>query len=415
MIFNPVKLASSKQSFGMILAIGAFIWNSIDLLLIPWSKEGQSSYPYRYSSLVFLKYSILLAFYLLFITFSIILKRLYPKNKSQHVVLDPVELEIFDTVMADESSDDNEDTGFFGEASTKRSLARKVNEEHPRTLRDAVIEGRVFFWNGLMILLMEICIFNILEHIPAATFAIIRNLVIPCTALIRGVWLKEKPSGIQWLALIGITAVASSFASQEASFYASQTIINASSSSSSNTAAETTSVTTEWVILGAFLMITFIALESVNIVYMERQFKETQMNHSMRFTEQQFWVTLYCVLLTFTFWCYDSIGSGYALFYGYSVKTVFLLFWRVFHAIIIFWMVRYLTSVVAMLVHTIASIGTTLLDWMIMQTVLTSGQWFDALAVASLVMIYKIAPYEQHKESRRFEILQVEDDDDESL
>ena len=79
---------------------------------------------------------------------------------------------------------------------------------------------------------------------------------------------------------------------------------------------------------------------------------------------------------------------------------------------IIFWMVRYLTSVVAMLVHTVASIGTTLLDWCIMQTVLTSGQWFDALAVASLVLIYKIAPYDTHKESRRFEILQVDDDDD---
>ena len=136
----------------MMLAIGAFIWNSIDLLLIPWSKEGQSSYPYRYSSLVFLKYTILLICYILFITFSIILKRVYPRNKSQHVVLDPVELgmiiiaksqrlntsfiylfiyfiyvEIFDTVIAEESSDDNTDTEFFGESSSKPGLARKIN------------------------------------------------------------------------------------------------------------------------------------------------------------------------------------------------------------------------------------------------------------------------------------------------
>jgi len=405
MIFKPAKLLSSKQTFGMVLAIGAFIWNSIDLLLIPWSKEGQSSYPYRYSSLVFLKYTILLILYLIFMAFSMILKRFYPKHKSQHVVLDPVELEIFSaTAMTRESSDDNSDTEFFGESSSKPNLARKITEEKARTLWMAVLEGRVFFWNGIMILLMEICIFNILEHIPAATFAIIRNLVIPCTALIRGLWLKEKPSGIQWLALIGITSVASSFASQEASFYAATQMMNGSSSNK---------VTTEWVILGAFLMILFIALESVNIVYMERQFKETQLNHNMRFTEQQLWVTFYCVLLTFTFWCYDGIGLGLGLFYGYSVKTIFLLFWRVFHAIIIFWMVRYLTSVVAMLVHTIASIGTTLLDWCIMQTVLTSGQWFDALAVAALVLIYKIAPYDNNnKETRRFEILQVDDDDD---
>ena len=255
-----------------------------------------------------------------------------------------------------------------------------------------------------MILMMEICIFNILQHIPAATFAIIRNLVIPCTALIRGIWLKEKPSGIQWLALIGITSVASSFASQEASFYSSSSVLNNKHE-------------TEWIILGAFLMILFIALESINIVYMERQFKETQLTHSMRFTEQQFWVTFYCVLLTFLFWCYDSLfivhGTQSGLFYGYSIKTMFLLFWRVFHAIIIFWMVRYLTSVVAMLVHTVASIGTTVLDWCIMQTVLTSGQWFDALAVAALVLIYKIAPYDTNKERRRFEILQVDDEDEE--
>eukprot|EP01084_Bolivina_argentea_P195810 335814_1 len=404
MIFHPVKLASSKQSFGMILAIGAFIWNSVDLLLIPWSKEGQSSYPYRYSSLVFLKYTILLILYILFITFSYILKRLYPRNTSHHVVLDPVELEIFDTVgvLADESSDDNTDTLFFGESSSKPNLARKINEEPRRSLSVALHEGRVFFWNGLMILLMEICIFNILEHIPAATFAIIRNLVIPCTALVRGVWLKEKPSGIQWLALIGITSVASSFASQEASFYSMDNRNHLSA---------------EWIVLGAALMIVFIALESINIVYMERQFKETQITHQMRFTEQQFWVTFYCVALTFLFWCYDMLfianktQTHDGLFHGYSAKTVFLLFWRVFHAIIIFWMVRYLTSVVAMLVHTIASIGTTLLDWCIMETILTSGQWFDALAVASLVLIYKIAPYDTTKEHRPFEILQVDDDD----
>lgn len=261
-----------------------------------------------------------------------------------------------------------------------------------------------------MILLMEICIFNILEHIPAATFAIIRNLVIPCTALIRGVWFKEKPSGIQWLALIGITSAASSFASQEASFYQSSISLTGGEDKNGDR------VTTEWIIIGAFLMITFIALESVNIVYMERQFKETQHLNGMRFTEQQFWVTFYCVLLTFLFWCYDSLDHNLGLFYGYSIKTMFLLFWRVFHAIIIFWMVRYLTSVVAMLVHTIASIGTTLLDWMIIGTILTSGQWFDALAVASLVLIYKIAPYDTSgKEQRRFEILNVDDDDDESL
>ena len=340
---------------------------------------------------------------------------------------------IFDTVIAEESSGGDSDTEFFGESSSsKKHVAKHINvkfnfiflsilciiqyfedlynykEETRRTLWSAANEGRVFFWNGLMILLMEICIFNILEHIPAATFAIIRNLVIPCTALIRGIWFKEKPSGIQWLALIGITSAASSFASQEASFYAqSSPIINGGD--------ESKGVTTEWIIIGAFLMIFFIALESVNIVYMERQFKETQHNYQMRFTEQQFWVTLYCVLLTFLFWCYDSsFGNSFGLFYGYSIKTLFLLFWRCIHAIIIFWMVRYLTSVVAMLVHTIASIGTTLLDWLFMQTILTSGQWFDALAVASLVLIYKIAPYDNNKSERRFEILAV-DEDDESL
>ena len=46
---------------------------------------------------------------------------------------------------------------------------------------------------------------------PAATFAIMRNLVIPCTGLIRGIWFKEKPSGIQWLA--------PSFANQDISLY----------------------------------------------------------------------------------------------------------------------------------------------------------------------------------------------------
>merc|ERR1712130_189502 len=117
-------------------------------------------------------------------------------------------------------------------------------------------------------------------------------------------------------------------------------------------------------------------------------------------------------VLTFLFWCYDSVHTNYGLFYGYSTKTIFLLFWRGFHAVIIFWMVRYLTSVVAMLVHTVASIGTTFLDWAIMQTVLTSGQWFDALAVAALVSIYKMAPYDTNKQHRRFEILQVDDDDD---
>ena len=174
-----------------------------------------------------------------------------------------------------------------------------------------------------MILAMEICIFNILEHIPAATFAIIRNLVIPCTALIRGVWFKEKPSGIQWLALIGITSVASSFASQEASFYQSASIINGHASDGGDSDGDDGGgVTTEWIILGALLMIVFIALESTNIVYMERQFKETQIRHSMRFTEQQFWVTAYCVVLTFLFWCYDSLHTNYGLFYGYSTKTV---------------------------------------------------------------------------------------------
>merc|ERR1740123_304147 len=120
--------------------------------------------------------------------------RLYPRHSSKHVVLDPVELEIFHNVTAYESSDDNTETAFFGESS-KPNLARKINEEPARTCWKALSDGRVFFWNGLMILMMEICIFNILEHIPAATFAIIRNLVIPCTALIRGVWLREKPSG----------------------------------------------------------------------------------------------------------------------------------------------------------------------------------------------------------------------------
>ena len=200
---------------------------------------------------------------------------------------------------------------------------------------------------------------------------------------------------------LGIASVASSFASQEATFYKQSVSVT-----------DGESVTTEWLIIGACLMITFIALESVNIVYMERQFKETQHHHGMRFTEQQFWVTFYCVLLTFLFWCYDSLDHDLGLLYGYSVKTMFLLFWRVFHAIIIFWMVRYLTSVVAMLVHTIASIGTTLLDWLFMATKLTSGQWFDALAVASLVLIYKIAPYDNNKTEQRFEILQIDDDDE---
>ena len=194
-------------------------------------------------------------------------------------------------------------------------VAVSNKEETPRSLSSAAREGSVFLWNGVMILSMEICIFNILEHIPAATFAIIRNLVIPCTALIRGVWFKEKPSGIQWLALIGITSVASSFASQESSFYQSASMINGDGDGDDG-------VTTEWIILGALLMILFIALESINIVYMERQFKETQIRHNMRFTEQQFWVTAYCVVLTFLFWCYDSLHTNYGLFYGYSTKTV---------------------------------------------------------------------------------------------
>ena len=161
-------------------------------------------------------------------------------------------------------------------------------------------------------------------------------------------------------------------------------------------------------------MFIFIGLEAINIVYMERKFKS---NLQMSFTEQQIWVTFYCTILTFLFWIVDDhstwFGSGKydSVFHGFSLKTYFLLLWRTLHAVIIFWMVRYLTSVVAMLVHTTASLGTSVLDWLFMANMLETGQWFDAIATAALALIYKISPYQPHQ-NRRFEILQVDDDDD---
>lgn len=268
-------------------------------------------------------------------------------------------------------------------------------------IKHSFMNGSPFIFNGLMILIIEICIFNILDYIPAATFAIIRNLVIPCTALIRGIWFKERPSGIQWLALIGITSAASSFASQESNNLWMNDYSQISDHSSMNKI---------WFWMSILFMLFFIVLESVNIVFMEIKLKTTA--NYMRFTEQQFWITFYCSCLTFIFLIVDNfIIHQYSIFYGFSFKTVFLLFWRVLHAIMIFWMVRYLTSVVAMLVHTTASLGTSILDWMLMGIVLTSGQWFDALSVAVLALIYKIAPFDKHV-PRPFEILNFVDDEE---
>ena len=66
-----------------------------------------------------------------------------------------------------------------------------------------------------------------------------------------------------------------------------------------------------------------------------------------------------------------------------------ILLWRAIHAIVILWMVRHLTSVVAILAHTTASLGTTVLEWLFMANMLETGQWFDAIATAAL--LYKMA------------------------
>ncbi|ETO10780.1 hypothetical protein RFI_26595 [Reticulomyxa filosa] len=280
-----------------------------------------------------------------------------------------------------------------------------------RSLKTCCKDGSVFCFNGLMILVMDICIFNILAHMPASTFAIIRNLVVPCTAAIRGFLFREKPSGIQWFALIGITAATSSFASQDIAFFKDTKNKNDNSDDS-------THISAEWFWLGSFLMLLYIVLESINVVYMEKKFKSA-LSQRMSFTEQQFWVTFYSAMFTFFFWLFDDwstfIGKTHhgrsGVFRGYSIKTVFLLIWRVFNSIIVFAIIKYLTSVAATLVHTTASLGTSVLEWLWLSTQLEIGQWFDALATASLVLIYKIAPYEPH-EQRRFEILDVTDMDE---
>ena len=378
--------------------------NSVDMLLIPWSKEGQNEYPYRYSSVVCVKYFILLLIYSTYIIITFIYDILYPKYISHQKVIDPLELKIFDmdtlaknNTGSDSDGENNEDNSFLGGSNRgHNNILLSTDDDNVRII-SSFKNGLTFIPNGFMILIMEICIFNILNHIPASTFAIIRNLVIPCTALIRGIFFSEKPSLLQWLALTGITAVASSFASQDIIIYDS---IN-------------NDIPTSWFWLGTLLMISFIALESINIVYLERKFKS---NIKITFSEKQFWVTFWCFCMTFLFWFYDNKKNNYhgKIFIGYTPKTVFLVIWRTFHGIIIFFMVKYLTSVVTVLVHTIGSLGTAVLEFIFMSTTLKSGQWFDALAVAALCLIYKIAPYDK-QEHRRFEILHVDDDDDDSL
>ena len=61
-----------------------------------------------------------------------------------------------------------------------------------------------------------------------------------------------------------------------------------------------------------------------------------------------------------------------------------------------------------------ASLGTSVLDWLILDRNLSLGQWFDAISVAIFVLLYKIAPYEQ-QQFRRFELLKFDDEDDSIL
>ena len=71
-------------------------------------------------------------------------------------------------------------------------------------------------------------------------------------------------------------------------------------------------------------------------------------------------------------------------------------------------------SVAAILLMTCASLGTSVLDWLILDRNLSLGQWFDAISVAIFVLLYKIAPYEQ-QQFRRFELLKFDDEDDSIL